>query len=1125
MPKPDADDADSVAAAVKEDLGNVVLGAASTNSPDPSEANSKDAAATDAAAAAAAEEDNSRGGPNDDCIIMEGDITAIPFPGGGRASINVGNGELALGSASAGEPSASSSAVTTEGGHPSFSELEFKGKWFFNLSQDSAPAAFKYTLNKSPGDVYHPATLGVGSYASLPTAEESSQSCLHPVFQASPCNSDDNGASTAQATSTNGTSAAASSASEPAAAAPPSGEQEAGAARGFPVRAWQTAFLTGKWGGEFAMNKPRSQQHVKEKFSLRCATHTKGKEGDDAALIGITGHGKNRFGYFEVEGHFNYKSGHLRFAKYYVTVEKVPKVKKLKKRRKKTAVAKKFSLRQQAREAAAAAAAAAAAEAAASPGAGLPTTPGRRSTRKRTVSTHWTTDLGASDEEGPQHLSTKGRASASASASKRGKRTRGSATAESEPSVADHEAAADSSQNGGAKTKRDKKRREKRLAEQRLARSGFSNTVDLSSPSVRAKKGRSSIRRQDILKRKCDVCDRKVHPHGQETLLTCSECYIRVHPRCYGVGEGTPGAPVGDLRSRWKCDWCSLDVHDSAANRPRCEICLQADGAIKTTSDLRWCCVACVYWTDSVSFLNPVSLKPIVYLDPASGCKIPFEEMPADETAHTCTICGETGGICQPCAAPDCDERMHPRCARARGYYMEATEAEAVVTAPGGVGAVAAGPVAAAKSAAAAAVEEVGGSEGTAEAATDSTAIASSPEAAASADAAEAVPEPKQLGLEVEKLRCRMYCKDHTDEILVRVAEAEAQAAGTATAPSSRRRKSNDEADADDEDGPRYEGELLEGLPHGYGVYFHSDSRGHMYEGQWLNGKWHGYGVLSDATDRVFFAGEFANGQCNGKGTYFHSDGSTYCGLWKDNKCHGQGTFTDTDGNKFTGMWKRNKRDGKGTCWYKNGLVYEGEWRNDEPHGAGSCTTAEGFVFKGQFSNGYVEGRGHCTFPNGSVYKGNFRHGRKEGRGTLTFANGAVYEGSFRDDEPAGGSIGTFRLPVTLECLVDKQGQLHIAPEIPHSAPMDGVVPVVPGTPSAPKTPAVRRSKRGRSDPAEPTPASSSDASTDVDVAAAKKPNLPEGDDIADYLWLIPIDFGTDMQRIHSRAGFTTDGQ
>ena len=30
--------------------------------------------------------------------------------------------------------------------------------------------------------------------------------------------------------------------------------------------------------------------------------------------------------------------------------------------------------------------------------------------------------------------------------------------------------------------------------------------------------------------------------------------------------------------------------------------------------------------------------------------------------------------------------------------------------------------------------------------------------------------------------------------------------------------------------------------------------------------------------------------------------------------------------------------------------------------------------------------------------------------------------------------------------------------------------------------------------------------------------------DAKDYLWLIPIELGTDMQRVHSRAGFTTDG-
>lgn len=399
----------------------------------------------------------------------------------------------------------------------------------------------------------------------------------------------------------------------------------------------------------------------------------------------------------------------------------------------------------------------------------------------------------------------------------------------------------------------------------------------------------------------------------------------------------------------------------------------------------------------------------------------------------------------------------------------------------------------------------------------------------------------RNMSVRVENVANLIYCKHHSEEIQAKLSTLKsAKRRG-------RPRTSTVESDSDDSEdngsdngdmrsgkgrrdgghGASYEGELLNGVPHGYGVFHHS--AGYLYEGEWQNGRWHGYGALSNENDRVFFAGQFVNGAANGQGTYFHLSGATYSGRWKDNKCHGEGAFVDADGNKFVGTWKRNTRDGKGTSYYASGLVYQGEWRSNVPHGPGTLSTNDGFRFEGQLTNGFVEGRGHCTFSNGTVYKGNFRHGKKEGRGTLTFANGAVYEGSFRDDEAARGSIGTFTLPVNLECILDSKGDMHISAGEDH---LYGDLASVPsparlGSYNTPPPLAKndRHSKRGRSaDPETAGDGTQDGASAPGSETKKARPNLPEGVEPVDYVWMIPIDFGTDMSRVHSRAGFTTDG-
>ena len=81
--------------------------------------------------------------------------------------------------------------------------------------------------------------------------------------------------------------------------------------------------------------------------------------------------------------------------------------------------------------------------------------------------------------------------------------------------------------------------------------------------------------------------------------------------------------------------------------------------------------------------------------------------------------------------------------------------------------------------------------------------------------------------------------------------------------------------------GDRYEGEVLDDLPHGYGSYtwFNQDT----YIGEWVNGQRHGKGVLI-LENGESYEGEFLNNDFHGNGTYHYSSGEKFSGEWISNK-------------------------------------------------------------------------------------------------------------------------------------------------------------------------------------------------------------------------------------------------
>jgi hypothetical protein len=62
-------------------------------------------------------------------------------------------------------------------------------------------------------------------------------------------------------------------------------------------------------------------------------------------------------------------------------------------------------------------------------------------------------------------------------------------------------------------------------------------------------------------------------------------------------------------------------------------------------------------------------------------------------------------------------------------------------------------------------------------------------------------------------------------------------------------------------DGDTYEGDLMDGIPHGKGTLTSKMSEGTIYEGDWVNGKRHGKGIIKQKKNgKVLYKGDFANG-------------------------------------------------------------------------------------------------------------------------------------------------------------------------------------------------------------------------------------------------------------------------
>jgi len=212
------------------------------------------------------------------------------------------------------------------------------------------------------------------------------------------------------------------------------------------------------------------------------------------------------------------------------------------------------------------------------------------------------------------------------------------------------------------------------------------------------------------------------------------------------------------------------------------------------------------------------------------------------------------------------------------------------------------------------------------------------------------------------------------------------------------------------EDGSVYEGELVNGVPHGKGKCTSSTGGGIVivYEGDWVEAKRTGKGKQTFSNGNVF-EGDFVDDKLHGKGKQTYCDGDVYEGDFVDDKLQGKGKITLHDGGVYEGDFVDGKLHGKGKKTYKDGKVEEGDFVDYKLHGKGKQTFSNGNVYEGDFVGGKLQGKGKLTKTNGDVYEGEFTYYALQGNGKMAYANGDVYEGDFVNDKLQGKGKKTYK--------------------------------------------------------------------------------------------------------------------
>lgn len=150
-----------------------------------------------------------------------------------------------------------------------------------------------------------------------------------------------------------------------------------------------------------------------------------------------------------------------------------------------------------------------------------------------------------------------------------------------------------------------------------------------------------------------------------------------------------------------------------------------------------------------------------------------------------------------------------------------------------------------------------------------------------------------------------------------------------------------------------------------------------------------GTGQVLQRKGNICYQGAVLNGRSHGYGVLWLKDSMVYAGQWKNGKRQGMGTAFDAKGRKITGRWNADtlvsgrREDGKGVyvgsfnrkmmAWGhgeytgNDGSYYEGRWENDAQTGKGFALTAHPKVKVGEWKAGQYLGE-RLTYTTERIY-------------------------------------------------------------------------------------------------------------------------------------------------------------
>ena len=118
-----------------------------------------------------------------------------------------------------------------------------------------------------------------------------------------------------------------------------------------------------------------------------------------------------------------------------------------------------------------------------------------------------------------------------------------------------------------------------------------------------------------------------------------------------------------------------------------------------------------------------------------------------------------------------------------------------------------------------------------------------------------------------------------------------------------------------------------------------------------------GFGIIQN-DDGCRYEGQMLDSNRNGIGIFYGKDGDIFMGEYKNNKRNGFGIEENPKVGKYEGNWLDDSLTGTGKLSYKTGLICIGNFDKAQLSGFGKMEFIDGSYFIGQFKEGFrVKGK------------------------------------------------------------------------------------------------------------------------------------------------------------------------